>query len=307
MSQKYFDNLPNVLWSNTEVKHLGRRVDLTKTAKKSSFIFYPYEISHNLRADQVADYYYDDPYLDWFIYHSNQVIDPYYHWYLNDYQLERLLVEKYGSVERSQKLIRYFINNWESDPNQISVAEYTNVIAPSWKKYYTPIFANQRILAYERRQDYYSINTNRLIQYTISANNSSVGFANDELVDIKVAGGSSATVGTGQVVRSNSSAVIIQHCLGNTSANGTHQKLIVGETTTANVTANAANTIVENVTEEEEVFWSPYTFYEYEIEQNENRKNIKLVDANLKDLLVNQFFQKMQEDSDPLTNLIDES
>ena len=302
MSNRFFENLPDMYYNNQLCKDISRRAKLVDDPKNSPFSFYPYTIKDQLRSDQIADYYFGDSDLDWLIYLSNDIIDPYYGWYLDDFKMEQLLIEKYSSIPNSLKKVYLYRNNWADDSNQITVSHYNNVIAQSWKKYYSPVFGPKlAILSYKRKEDDITMNTNRIIQYTIQANNGTIAFADNELVDFKYTGNSAA--GTGEVISSNSTSVTIKNVYGNTTANTTATKYIVGETSGANVTSNGTITVYENFDVTEEVFWSPVTYYDYEVEINESKKDIKLIDTGLKDLLIQSFRNKVLDDIDPSTNL----
>jgi hypothetical protein len=234
---------------------------------------------------------------------SNEIIDPYYQWYLNDAQFESLIIEKYGSIEHAQKKIIFYRNNWDSDDRELSVSFYNNTLQQSWKKYYSPIWGpGNKIVSYKRKQFDATTNLNRIVEYNISANNTSNGFIAGELVDIKIPG-QDATVGTGEVIIANSTILRIKNVDGNTSANSTFNKTIVGETTFANVTVSNADITFQNFTVDEGVFWSAVSYYDYETEINEQKKNIKLVGSGQHILLVDQFQQAMNEDVDSTTNL----
>jgi len=69
------------------------------------------------------------------------------------------------------------------------------------------------------------------------------------------------------------------------------------------VTVSNADITFENFTTSEGVFWSPVSYFDYEMEINEQKKNIKLVGSGQHILLVDQFQQKMNEDVDSVTNL----
>lgn len=306
MTQKYFDNLPNMYYNNKLCKDIARRNRIVDDPRNSPYVFYPYEIKHQLRSDVISEYYYNDSQLDWLIYMSNEIIDPYYGWYLDDYKLEALLVEKYGSIEKSIKLIKEYRTNWAIDDSEISVSFYNNNLANEWKKYYSPVWApyGTKILSYKRKQEDVTINTNRILDFTISANNGATAFTNNEIIDIRTTG--TNTVGTGQLLYANSTTVRVQSVSGNTTANSTFTKYIIGETSSANVTVNAVTTVRENVTEDEERFWSPVSYFDYEQEINEQKKHVRLVGAEVKDLLLQDFFEKIQQDMDPVTRIVQE-
>jgi hypothetical protein len=234
---------------------------------------------------------------------SNDIVDPYYDWYLNDYQFNSLMIEKYGSIERALKKIIFYRNNWATDDTEISVSFYNNTLQQSWKKYYSPIWGpGNKIVSYKRKQLDAVTNTNRIIEYTISANNTANGLILDELVDIKIPG-QDATVGTGEVIFANSTILRLKNVDGNTTATSTFNKTIVGETSFANVTVSNSDITFQNFTTDEGIFWSAVSYFDYETELNEQKKNIRLVGSEQHLLLVDQFQRRMNEDVDSSTNL----
>jgi hypothetical protein len=304
MSQKYFENLPNIIYNNKIIRDISRRAKLVDNPRASPYVFYPYEIKNQLRSDVISEFYYDDSQLDWLIYMSNDIIDPYYQWYLNDFQFEQMLIMKYGSVENAMEKTMLYMNNWSLDDNNLSVEYYDNNLPNQWKKYYTPIWGiGLKIEGYTRRQEDISINTNRIISFSISSNNNPLTMTAGEIVDFTVSGGDNTTVGTAEMITANSTAIVVQHCSGQTSANNSARKHITGRDSGAEVSVNDTNVLKENVTETEEVFWYPVKYFDYEQYLNEQKKNIKLVGTEVKDLLLQQFQQQIQLDMDPITRL----
>lgn len=301
--ERYFEKLPNVYYNNLLVKDISRRAVLVENEKNSPYNFYPYDIKHQLRSDHIAEYYYNDSRLDWFIYMSNGIIDPYYGWYLTDYQFETLINQKYGSIENAMKKIIFYRNNWEADSNQISPSHYSSVIPYSWRKYYKPIWGvGNSIMAYSRKEEDNVTNINRILEYTISANNNANSLAIGEMVDIKIEG-MDATTGTGEVVVANSTILRIQNVSGNTTANSTYSREIIGETSSANVTVDGVSILHENFSEDEGVFWDAVSYYTYETDINESKKTIRLVDNGVHQLLLNDFSRKILDGVDDTTNL----
>lgn len=335
MTQRLFQTIPNIMYSNTLCKDITRRAKLIEDSKTSPFILLPYEIQHNLRSDQVSEYYYNNSNLDWMIYMVNGIVDPYYEWYLDDYAFEQLIIQKYGSIPNSMKRIKYFVNNWATDQNEVDASFYENNMALSWKKYYVPsVWKKSRSLikkknenesavytnvplSYKRKEIDIFMNTNRIMDMSISADNNSKAIVIGELVDLKDVNGTSETVGTGEVIAANSSVIRIMHVLGNTTANSTFLKLMVGETSGANLTINnseiALKSIVvnsvtqfvkmENIPFDEEKFWSPVSYYDYELSENEKRKHIVLPAQGAKDIMYQRFQQRLQENMDPVTRM----
>ena len=72
-------------------------------------VYYDYTIKQNERPDQLAEKFYEDPYLDWVILMSNEIIDPYYDWVLEDDVFRRYMEEKYSmSIYETKNLVLYY-------------------------------------------------------------------------------------------------------------------------------------------------------------------------------------------------------
>lgn len=290
----YFGSFPTILYSNTSVADISRRIKIVDRGKNSPFYFHPYDITTHLRSDQIAEYYYDNSFLDWLIYVSNDIVDPYYDWYLSEEQLDQLIRSKYGSVETSKRKIKYFVNNWFEHPDEeISVSHYENTLARPLKKYFDPKYSESgKILSYRRRRVDTTMNTNRIIDYTIDGWDSGNTFHSGELVKIWQPG---EWVGSGEAVFSNSTTLRVQSVLGNTFANSTTNVYIVGETSTSSASVNNSNTIIENIGTDENVFWSPMYYYDWEIMRNEQKRTIHLVDSSAVPFLLNTVREKLRQ------------
>ncbi len=289
---RYFSSFPQITYDKQRVIDVTRRVKIIDKSKKSPYAFYPYDITNHLRSDQIAEYYYEDPFLDWLIYVSNDIVDPYYDWYVSDEQFDLLIKEKYGSVETAQKKIKYFMNNWfEHADEYLTTTVYDNVITGSHRKYYDPVFSeNGKVMFYARRRVDHTMNTNKIVDFGLTTYTTGNTFTQGEVVDIWMPG---TQIATGEIVFSNSSLVRVQSVIGNTTANSTSNTYLVGETSSTNATANSSNTVVLNIPDDEYVFWSPVTFYDDEKIKNEAKKTIKLVDSSVKPFLVSEFSRKI--------------
>lgn len=276
---QYFYQFPIISYSNVACRDLTKRVQINASIKQNIDVYYPAEIDAGFRADALAEAYYDDAELDWLIYLMNDVVDPYYEWYNNTLDFNYLLRTKYDSIANSQERIVYYRNNWYEDDDQITPEAYENIINKDWKKYYEPIFTpTNSIYSYRRKQEDWVMNTNRIIQYRVYYSNSEVQFVNNEIIDIYYSG---EIVGGGECILANSTHLVIQHVNGNTIANTTWTKDIVGETSGANATSNAYLILSENFTNAEARFWSNVTYYDIELEKYERRKNVQVINSDL--------------------------
>jgi hypothetical protein len=267
----YFPKFPKIIYSNTICLDISKRVGLTDTMKNNITTFYPFTLDSGMRSDQVSYGYYQNPYLDWIIYLTNGIIDPYYGWYLSVEDFEAYIIKKYGSVEDAIRRIRHYKLNWTSDENEISVSFYENNLPSALKKYYTPRFGSETsVVSYIRRREDWITNTNKTVQLTIDSQNDNT-FQEGELCILT---NDTIEVGSGEIESVIDNIVVIQKITGNTSANN----VLVGRT--SNAYGNVTHSLVlnENITEDEYVYWTPINYYDWEDDKNERNKFIQLID-----------------------------
>jgi len=270
----FFRKLPTIAYGNVVIKDISRSSRFSESGRKQGSLFYPVEIEAGFRPDALADAYYGDAEMDWLIWLANNITDPYYQWYLSENEFDDFINEKYGSYEASVKTILYYQNNWGTSEETLTVSFFNNTLAPALKKYYTPRFAeNHKIIDYVRRQEDWTMATNRIVSFVLTDN---TAFTNGELLQIWHGG---EQVGLGTVITSNTSQVLIQHVSGNTTANSTFSQTLIGET--SNVQANSAQSnIVEiSISDAEAVYWSAVTAYDWEVGRNESRKDLLVINS----------------------------
>ncbi len=275
MGDLYFAKLPTVLYNDLRCRDITKRAYLQPNTVARAIQFYPFEIPSGTRSDLVSYAYYGDPYLDWLIYLVNGIQDPLTDWYLSEDDFEKFIAKKYGSFEESQRRIKHYELNWSESDRTISPGFFANTLPENLKKYYAPVFGQgARVQAYKRREENWKVITNQIIDIEVSLNSDEV-FSNNELVNIKVAG---ELVGRAEVIVCNTTHVICKNISGNTSDN---TALVLGLTSSAN--ANLTETVVLDVTipDEEFVYWTPVTLYEWERARNEQNKNVYLLDADV--------------------------
>jgi len=275
--ENYFNKFPNTIYNDKECVDITRRVSIGDNQTRKTNLFYSYDIQNNLRIDQVAQYYYNDPTYDWLIMLQNGIIDPYYGWYLSEQDFDSYIIEKYGSYETSIKKIKHYQLDWADGDEEITSSFYENNLPYENRKYFIPIYGvNTKVVSYERRKEDWIINTNKIIKLNVNNYTNGNTFTVGELVDIKSNLNNQTSNGTGEVITSNSSAVIIKNISGYT----TNNYYIVGETSNTSAIFSTANTIVENISNSEFVYWTAVTYYEYEKQKNEANKTIRLIDTN---------------------------
>ncbi len=293
MSQdKYFDKFPVIEYNGVKAIDITRRVAPLKSTVQNPNFIYPYSLESYERPDQFCERYYRDPYKSWQLFVLNGIIDAHNEWYLQPQELADRCVSKYGSLERAQDKVKFYRNNW-SVGNDIDVSTF-NAATATVKNYYTPVYAaNQRISAYTRKRTDWSVNTNKIVKYTVANND----FTFDEIVDIVYGVGHT---GTAQVfVTSETNSLYVQHTSGTTLPSDvaiiTGGSYIVGRESGTNTAFTAASLEIQNLEDEEEVLWAPVTYYDFEVETNEYNKSIIVLDNRYSQKMVDELKTLMKE------------
>jgi hypothetical protein len=268
---------------------------------ENPYVFYPYEITSNERADQLSARYYEDQYKSWIIYLVNNIVDPYYEWYMSEREFTDFLVKKYGSFYDAQTKIKYYRNNWIGQDN-IDVSTF-NAMSAGMQKYWEPTLGtNNRINGYTRKKNDWTLTTNKIITYGANTTTFSVytdkglGFKVDEICDIVFDDYNS---GKGQFVASSNSEILIQHVSGSyytsNSVSITSNSYIYGTESKVNTKFISVSTAANNIPDDEVVYWSPITYFEYETERNEYNKTVRILDSDYKQNMVESLKQKIKE------------
>ena len=203
---KYFDKFPQITYANNNVVDISKRVALLDRVSRNPYIFYPYDITSEERADQLSSRYYNDSFKSWIIYLSNNIVDPYYEWYLTEREFLDFIVLKYGSIFNAQQKIKFYRNNWENQ-EPISISAY-NALSNDMKKYWNPNYAvGSAINSYSRKEVDWSSSTNKVMSYTVA----DTQFIQDEVVNIYL---DSKSLGKGQIVGSSNTEIYVQHVSG---------------------------------------------------------------------------------------------
>lgn len=285
--ERYFEKFQTIQYGNTQTKDITQRAVFLKSVYNNPLFYYPYDIDQGERPDMIADRYYSDQYMAWSLYLANQVVDPYYDWYLDQTTFDAFIVKKYGSLATAMSKVKYYRNNWYSDPNPTISASAYSLLDPAIAKFYEPVAINDAVVGnpreYTRRRADWTIKTNAVSRYAV-ANGSN--FSHDEIVNVVF---SPSQTGVGQVAFANSSTVVLQSLSG-TSTGGTisGSSYLYGRESGSNTQFTSANLVSSNIPAVETSFWSPVTHYEYETEINEKNKSILVLKSQFAPQLARQ-------------------
>lgn len=278
MAETFFSKYPTIVYNNLQVRDITKRVALDDKISRIPTLFYPYEISNEMRSDQLSAFYYEDSYYDWLIFMTNGIIDPYYGWYLHNDEFAAFIKDKYGSEENALRKIMLYRINWATfNFNQeITSGDYDNLPAVI-KKYYIPNYGYKNsILSYIRREEDWTVATNLLYKVYISDTSD---FTKDMLCKITLDG---TFIASCEVVSIEDDFLIVKHCQGEffTSDEFITDCLIGDYDGTFTFDITEKTLISRSIPASEYVYWEPVSAYDYENEKNESRKHLRLLDKN---------------------------
>lgn len=275
---KYFDKFPLVSYSNNVAKNILARVDFTSTTRNDINANFDYVLTDGLsRPDMVSQAYYNSPWYDWVLYINNNVMDPYYDYYVTEENLNDYIISKYGSLESARTRIVHYRNNWAIDDGTIDISVYDN-LSGKLKKYYKPnISITNQVLNYSRIQEDWIRTTNKVIELTLDP----AYISNYNVNDIISQTSTDAEATVKQII-ADKNILIVHHVVGEFATSAAILDINTGPTEqyldTDGVYKN--RNLWENITDDEASFWEAVTAYDYETEQNAIKKYITIIKSD---------------------------
>jgi Base plate wedge protein 53 len=274
--KKYFNTFPVIQYNKNIALNICERTAIIDKVYNNPYLYQV--IDGGARPDQIANKYYNDPYLDWLVFFSNRRLDPYYDWYLTETQFREYLKKKYNvyTTDILKERIMFFRNNWYNDDTSLSPSQYT-ALANNEKKYWKAIYANDYApLSYVRDAADWTITTNKIFKYSTAQ--SANGFIDDEVVTIFYRDANN-TSGNGRVVISNSTSLTLQHIQGYGNNVLNSNSYLIGITSGISANINSITLVANNLPDEELQYWDPVYIFDYENENNEEKKTIAILDT----------------------------
>jgi hypothetical protein len=274
---KYFNRFPLVDYNGTPAKNILARADFTDQAKKDIYLNFDYVLQEgSTRPDILSFNYYNSSQYDWLIYMANEIVDPYHDYYKSQQDFKNYIVGKYGSADIARNKILFYRNDWAPDESLIPESVYEG-LAVNIKKYWKPKLSSTfQIVGYERVKEDWIASTNRIVQLSVSIDISTFN-SGDTITQ-------QSTNATGVLVSKDTAAgiLIVQHVTGSFTVS-------VSDSITAVTVLN------ENITVGEQAFWSPVYAYDYEEEQNELKKYIKMVKSGYLSDIEKSFIEQLKQ------------
>lgn len=163
-----FSQFGIVYYNGVPVRNILTRIDFSDIVKKTGGVYHPYIVEDGERPDVIAYNYYGDSRYSWLVYMSNNIMDPYYDWPMSQNEFDRFITKKYGSRELATQKVLYWKDNWQTDDRIIDIATY-NSYSNFLKTFWSPILGyNNSIVSYSRTPSTRSLETNKMLEITIS-------------------------------------------------------------------------------------------------------------------------------------------
>ena len=287
---KYFSNLPVITYANNFVRNILSRAKIVDEFKNNQSTYYPYVLKEGsasgLRLENLSFDYYDDIDNVWIVHLANEIVDPYYDAPLTGIDFESFLTKKYGSLRKAYQTVKFYRNNYDQDDRILTISGYT-ALPSETKKYWTPsVNFDNNIIGYERIKDDTIITTNKILTLDITLSGNAQFQTNEKVIQ-------DTSGAAGFITFSNTTMISVQHITGTFSNNSAYY--ITGQDSSANASPSTVTTIKENLTENEAVYFSPVTAYDYENELNESKKNVILIDSKYTGMIQSAFYQVMNQ------------
>lgn len=265
----YFDKLPTITYDGQLAKNLLARSKLSDKTKNNKLVYYPYTMENYDRADTVSTLYYDNPGYTWLMWYANDIVDPFYDMPLNDEEFYYFIVSKYGSEEQARRKIKHYALNWYESSDKLTPEQY-EILPDNYKKYWDPVVNNfYEPYQYKRRNDNLILATNKIQILALSSTTGTFTVGEEIRVNVSTYALVTAVTTTG---------VICQHTTGAFAATNS----ITGQESGATATIDTVTTVSETLASTDTLYWSATTFYDYEYDKNEAKRDIKLIDVRYK-------------------------
>jgi hypothetical protein len=277
----FFSKFPVIQYQGSSVVNITKAITLDVNAYDNPFSFNTYQIDASQRSDLVAEDVYNDPYMEWLIFLSNNKNDP-YDWYMNQEQFLDFVNQKYGDYIVAQNKVKYYLNNWYNS-NDIDPATFLS-LEPVLTKYYQPNYdASGNEISYSRIPIDWIVNTNHLVQFASPTIQFPI-FNIDEIVTIQY---DTNIIGSGQVAFSSDEYLYVQHVNGNylpvNNSINAAEFYISGQESNSIITIVGFDEIQINVVDTidplEDVYYDTVSYYDYENQINENNKTLVFLNS----------------------------
>ena len=139
----YFTHFPVTGFKNQTITDLTKFIKIDNLVKNNVLSLLPYTIELPEKPDDVAFNYYGDQSYSWLVLLSNNIIDPYFEWPMQEREFVEFIRKKYGSIETAQSTTVHCEHNTKNITisadsltvsNGVSSSDYTAIDAYTWEE-----------------------------------------------------------------------------------------------------------------------------------------------------------------------------
>lgn len=233
-----------------------------------------YTITASSRPDQLALTYYDDENLDWCVYLANNVIDPYYDYFMDTPTLNKVITTKYRSLDVAAQTILYWQSNWRDDQTSITPTSYNSLPVDVKSLYNAITNESTTVVNYARKQNNLIKSTNMIVVYQLATPIQAVP---GQQIPLGVFQGLATTV-------SNVGTVLtVKHVIGPYLISS-----ILG-------VSAAVLFVKKSISDTEAPYYVPINAYDDAVNKNEDKRNIKLVASSQAENLRKQLARSLSQ------------
>lgn len=112
---KYFQYFPKIRYGAKVMTDITKGVRFFSDIENDPYAYLPYTVKEGESPEEVANLYYGSTDHVWVVYHSNQIIDPYFQWPMSTEALERTIQKKYKAAAEAsigQELSAQSVLQW---------------------------------------------------------------------------------------------------------------------------------------------------------------------------------------------------
>jgi hypothetical protein len=278
----YFSKFPLTQYKGKSAIDILKRVGVSTSVKNYLSAFYTHTMQRDETVDELAFNYYEDVNYDWLVYLANDIIDPHYDTSLTSLDFQNYIIKKYGTVRNAVRKIIHYRNNYHSDDTVLSASGY-DALSPIFslgknedpdsvgnpKKYWAPLISPVGIMGYQRAKENILYNTNKIMSFGFSSTMAS-SFKLGDIVERD-------EYNLGEIVFANTSVCNVKNVLGDFTSETNY---IITNDAGVSATVNAASVATDRqvIPATEVVYQKAVSYYEYETELNDKKKEIFLVD-----------------------------
>jgi hypothetical protein len=263
---KYFDRFPEMFYNSRICKNLLKRVAFSALSKKRISNLLSVQFPEGKKLEDISYDNYQSTYYYWILMLANNIQDPYYGVHLNSLDFDQFIKTKYGSIANAQRLTRVWRTNWRTDRRKISKAVY-EAFDPKLKKYWAPITNGfTEIQEYERNPEDLILNTNKILLVQVS-----------ESLDEGFVSGSGYQF---EVVSSSDTEATLKNVSGDVTLDPRVSSILK---------------TMNSIPESEIDYWGSISFYKFEEEINEARRNVKMINSSNYKSIEKQLIKHLQE------------